>query len=142
MKAVPIWVKAIAVYYLGMAIYAVHAILLILWDLFMNALTPNTHMIPVAPNAAAQYVNSPFFIIGLFGGGIIFGVFFSSLGIGLWNGKKWARIISILLAGLGVLLAVWTLTNGGILSGGITLILNSIVGAYLLLNKDVKAAFK
>ena len=142
MKAVPIWVKAIAVYYLGMAIYAVHAILLILWTLFMSALTPNMHMGLVVPNAASQYTNSHFFIIGLFAAGIFVGVFFSSLGIGLWNGKKWARIISILLAGLGVLIAIWTLTSGGILSGGITFVLNSIVGAYLLLNKDVKAAFK
>jgi len=108
----------------------------------MVTLLPSGDTVPAFSHPFANYVNWEFFILGLFAAGVIFGVFFSSLGIGLWNGKKWARVISILLTGLGVFLGTWTLTTGGIISGGITLILNAIIGAYLLLNKDVKAAFK
>ena len=63
------------------------------------------------------------------------------IGISLYKGKNWARILYIIFMGFGVLSAVLGLVRNepGVLFG---LIINLAVGGYLLLNKNVKAAFK
>jgi hypothetical protein len=90
-------------------------------------------------------------LLGLFGGGlfvvgaiIMIGLaaldFF--VGLGLWKGQQWARIVAIIFAALGALSALVSLVQGNIGGGGIVgLIIHGLIGGYLLLNSSVKMAF-
>jgi uncharacterized membrane protein (DUF2068 family) len=58
------------------------------------------------------------------------------LGVGLWKGKNWARILGVVLAAINII--------GGLIMlpfGIVGIILHGLIGAYLLFNAKVKAAF-
>lgn len=59
------------------------------------------------------------------------------IGVGLWNGKRWARIWVIIFCALGILSAI---INGILVNLG-SLIINLAIGLYFYLDKDVKKAF-
>jgi len=81
---------------------------------------------------------------GLFvAGGIVmiaFGVLGFFIGRGLWNTRNWARILVIVFSALGVLSGLLTII-GGDFSGILGLIINGLIGGYLLFNDAVKKAF-
>lgn len=62
------------------------------------------------------------------------------VGRGLWKGQKWARIISIIFAILGVLSAIVNLVQGNF-GSIVSLVISGLIGGYLLFSKKVKEAF-
>jgi uncharacterized membrane protein (DUF2068 family) len=60
---------------------------------------------------------------------------------GLWKAKSWARITAIILSILGVIFAIIGMVGGEIGSNILGLILNGLIGAYLLFSEEVKKAF-
>lgn len=65
---------------------------------------------------------------------------------GLWKGKKWARIVAIILAALGIINSITNLGGGTIIGvliwNLIFLVIQLVIGGYLLFGKKVKAVFK
>jgi hypothetical protein len=76
--------------------------------------------------------------------GIIFlalAVLFFFVGKDLWRGRNWARVTVLVLSALGILSGLYAIALGDLTS--ITgLVINLIIGGYLLLNRSVKAAFR
>jgi len=62
------------------------------------------------------------------------------LSYGLWTGKGWAWTISLILAGLGIILSLVTLILRGGVGGVIALILDAVI-IYYLTRVNVKAFF-
>ena len=82
----------------------------------------------------------PFLIIG---GIVLVGLAVLSffVGRGLWKGQKWSRIVAIIFAALGVLLAIVGMIQGNIASNIISLGVSAAMGGYLMFSGDVKTAF-
>jgi RsiW-degrading membrane proteinase PrsW (M82 family) len=77
-------------------------------------------------------------------GGIIMiglGVLFFFVGRGLWKAKSWARIVVLIFVGLGILMSVISMIQGGIINNIPGLVIPSVIGGYLLFSKSVKKAF-
>jgi hypothetical protein len=81
---------------------------------------------------------------------IILGIIVIGIGVlayftakGLWHGKAWARILAIVIAACGAVIAIASLIFMGRAPGQnvVSLIFHGIIGGYLLFNKKVKAAF-
>lgn len=64
------------------------------------------------------------------------------IGRGLWKGQNWARIVSIICAFLGVLFSIGLLFTQGGLSWIVSLVINGLIGSYLLFSQVVKTAFE
>ena len=71
---------------------------------------------------------------------IVISVFLFFVGRGLWKGKKWARNAAIVMSVLGIFLGLKSLINGNFLIL-ITLVINGVIGAYLIFSNEVKSAF-
>jgi hypothetical protein len=94
------------------------------------------------------------FGLGAFGGAfaaifIVFGVIILAfavlyffVGRGLWGARNWARIVAIVLAILGILSAISGIIQVKMLLSNIVgLVINGLIGGYLLFSKSVKEAF-
>ncbi|MCH7770569.1 MAG: hypothetical protein IIA49_06070 [Bacteroidetes bacterium] len=57
------------------------------------------------------------------------------------EGKNWARITQIILAGIAIIYAIWLLIQLKFFSGIFQIIVNGLIGGYLLLSSRVKEAF-
>lgn len=133
-KQMPTGVKVIAVLnYIGAGLLALLAIVSLFGAGMMSSLLENE-----------------FGLLGMLGGGIFivfaiillaFAILSFFIGRGLWIGQQWARIISIVFAGLGVLFALIAIIGGEIIGNLFSLVVNGIIGGYLFFNKEVKAAF-
>jgi len=129
-QPMPVGVKIISVlYYIGAALELLLAI-----ALFIGAGT----------------IASKIPLIGALGSGlfIIIGVVFIGLAVlsffvgrGLWKGQKWARIVAIIFAVIGVLFALLGMVQGQFVSNIFSLVISAVIGGYLMFSKDVKAAF-
>jgi len=73
---------------------------------------------------------------------ILFAVLTFFIGRGLWKRQKWARIVAIILAILSFIGAIMGMVQGMIVQNLFSLVVNLVIGAYLLFSKSVKAAFK
>jgi hypothetical protein len=62
------------------------------------------------------------------------------LAYGLWSGRGWAWILSLILAALGILFSLISLVFRGGVGGAITLIIDAII-IYYLTRPNVKAFF-
>lgn len=62
---------------------------------------------------------------------VIIGLLYFGLAWGLWNGKGWAWTVSLILAGLGIIISLISLLGGGF-GSLIVLILDAIIIYYLL----------
>ena len=82
----------------------------------------------------------PFLIIGAI---VLVGLAVLSffVGRGLWKGQKWSRIVAIVFAVIGLLLAILGMVQGQIASNIISLVITAAIGGYLLFSSEVKAAF-
>ena len=70
------------------------------------------------------------------------GVLSIFIGRGLWKGKNWARVVTIIFSIMGVLMVIiYIVMGGGILTNIVTLLYSAVVGGYLLFSKKVKLAF-
>jgi hypothetical protein len=130
-KQVPTGVKIISVlYYIGAVASLLFGILMIVGAGALGALIEN---IPFAALFGGLFVVLGIVMIAL-------AVLSFFIGRGLWKGQKWARIIVIIFAILGLIGAIFNLINGQ-WSSIISLIINGVIGYYLLFSKSVKAAF-
>ena len=128
-QQVPTGVKVISVlYYIGAVFELIFAILLFVGSGTLKAKVPLLAFL------------GPFLIIG---GIILLGLAVLSffVGWGLWKVKKWARIVAIVFAVLGVLLALIGMFQGQIASNIVGLAISVAIGGYLLFSSDVKTAF-
>ena len=71
------------------------------------------------------------------------GIIFLALGVvmayGLWNGKRWAWTITLILSGIGIILGVISIAAGNI--GSIVSIIIQAVVIYYLYRPSVKVFF-
>ena len=126
---VPIGVKIISVlYYIGAVFELIFGILL-----FVGAGALKTKIPFLA-------VLGPFLIIG---GIVLVGLAVLSffVGMGLWKGQKWSRIVAIIFTALGVLLSIVGMVQGNIASNIFSLVVSAAIGGYLLFSSGVKTAF-
>jgi uncharacterized membrane protein (DUF2068 family) len=90
-------------------------------------------------------------IISLVGGLILLivlvGFIFLALGIaylvmayGLWKGKGWAWSISLILAGIGVIMGIVYIIQDNLAGGIVSIIINGVI-IYYLFRPNVKAFF-
>jgi len=127
-KNVPTLVKVIAIlHYIGAALLLSFGIFIIVSLSFLVSLFPILAMF-----SAFAIV----FGIGFIGISILF--FF--IGRGLWKGKNWARIVAIVLYGLGIISSIYFLVYGNF-SSIINLVIVTLIFGYLLFSKKVKEAF-
>ena len=84
-------------------------------------------------------------VLGVFVG--IIGVIFIVLGVveffvarGLWKGQNWARVITIIFSIFGLIFGLISLVGGG-LFGIIEIVIDLIIGGYLIFNNNVKVFF-
>jgi len=132
-KIVPTGVKIISVLsYIGAVILFISGIALLIGAGFVGSLLAAIPLIETL--GAGLFVAGGIIMIG-------FGVLFFFIGRGLWKGRRWARIVVIVFAFLGVLMSIISMIMGGILTGIPSIIIDLAIGLYLLLNSSVKKAF-
>jgi len=130
---VPAGVKVISVlYYIG-AVFAVIFGLLFLFGAGMISSFISQIPLLVAPGT------SVFIVTGIIM--IAIGVLSFFVGRDLWKARKWARIVAIIFAALGVLIGVISMIQGNITSNIVGLVINLVIGGYLLISSNVKQAF-
>jgi hypothetical protein len=80
-------------------------------------------------------------ILGIILGGIfvIIGISYFVVAYGLWNGRRWAWILTVLISALGIVIGLASIIIG---TGGsiLYIIVNAII-IYYLFKPDVKAYF-
>ena len=129
-SGVPTGVKVISVlYYIGAALLVIGGILFMFGAGFLSSVL----------GAFASLGTGLFVVLGIVL--LLFGVLYFFVGRGLWKARNWARIVAIILSVLGLLGAISSLVQGRIGNGIVNLLFNAIVGGYLLLSSQVKAAF-
>lgn len=77
-------------------------------------------------------------------GGLIlvaFGIVILFVGRGLWKGKSWARTVAIIFAGIGILFSIFAMIAGDISGNLPNVVINGVIGGYLLFNQKVKDFF-
>ena len=67
---------------------------------------------------------------------------FVALGVGLWRMKGWARIVSLIVYGLNVVLGVMSIFDRGYFNGGVFTFLIPVAIVIYLLLPNVAAAFR
>jgi|SRR3989344_149147 len=131
--SVPTGVKIISVlYYIGAVFGLLFGILFIVGAGFIGSIASQIPLIGA--------LGAGLFIVG----GIImivFGILGFFIGRGLWKGRNWARIVAIIFACLGILIAIISMIQGSIISNIFSLVINGIIGGYLLFSSKVKEAF-
>ncbi len=82
------------------------------------------------------------------GAAVIFGIMFLALGVvdffiarGLWKGQNWARILLLIFMAIGILYSIGMLFIREILTSLINIVIDGLIGWYLLFNKNVKKFF-
>ena len=132
-KVVPTGVKVISVlHYIGAVFGLIFGILLLAGASFIGA--------SVTEFPLFNALGSALFIVG----GIILiamGVLAFFIGRGLWNAKPWARIITIIFSVIGLISAIFSMASGEVAENIFNLILNGVIGGYLIFSTKVKNAF-
>ena len=82
---------------------------------------------------------SMFVILGIFM--IVVGLITFFLARGLWKLKQWARVVTIILLIISILLAIFSIATTGVLGGISNLVFNLVVVGSLLFSSKVKSAF-
>lgn len=132
MKEVPTGVKIIAVLnYIGAVFLLIAGIAFIFGA---GAMASVLAVIPFLASIGASF----FIVIAIIM--IALAVLSFFIGRGLWKGQNWARIVSIVFAIIGVLSGLISLIQGSF-GSIVSLIIEGVIGGYLLFSKDVKEAF-
>jgi uncharacterized membrane protein (DUF2068 family) len=132
--SVPTGVKVISVlYYIGAALSVILAILAFVASAFIGTLLEAAGI----PGMAALGAGVAIFVGVLMLAIAVLGFF---VGRGLWNARNWARIVAIILAVIGFILAVISLVQGQF-GNIVSLVVNGVIGGYLWFSSSVKSAF-
>ena len=132
-KEIPVGVKIIAILYFIGAILSLFAGI----GMFIGAgpMSAIPLGIPgLTAMGAGLFIGLGLLMIGL----AVLGFF---VGLGLWKGQAWARIVAIILAILGIISAIISMIGGNVAANIVGLIINLVVGAYLIMNNEVKKVF-
>jgi hypothetical protein len=128
----PLGVKIIAI------LYMVGAVLTALLGILLMFASPiiSTFLTAFAPNAAALVAlgAAALVVMGIIT--VIIGIVGVFIGLALWRGKNWARIVVIVLAALGVISGLTSLPMG---IGGA--VINGVIVWYLAFYKPAVKAF-
>ena len=95
-------------------------------------------MLNQVPELAALGAGFFMLIGGFF---MAFGIVYLLLGYGLWKCKKWARIIVMIIIGLGAIGSLILIVLSSYLMGGFMLLVYAFILWYLIGGKGVKEAF-
>lgn len=136
---IPVGVKIISVFYYIVGILcALFGLMIIL-----SANTIISYLVSTTPELAT--LNSGALVTV----GVIFGILLIGIGIlsffigkGLWKLRKWARIVVIVFSILGVISAIYNMIVGFQIGQIVRLLVDGIIGGYLLFSEEVKRAFK
>jgi hypothetical protein len=140
---VPTGVKVVAVlFYIGTVISALSGIAALIGSLFIGTILQSLPSDIEGGGAISLFGNFTvpgMIIVGLFLIGIAALDFF--IGRGLWRGRQWARILTIILMIIGAMFNLIALASGSFFSGSFGFLIDGAIAGYLLLNNDVKKAF-
>ena len=129
---VPTGVKVISVlYYIGAGFGLLFGLLFLVGSGFIGTIASKISLLGVL--GPGLFIVVGIILIGL---GVL-GIF---IGRGLWKGKNWARIVAVIFAVLGILSELFSVFKGGY-SSLFGLLINLIIGGYLLFNSAIKTAF-
>jgi len=132
-QSVPTGVKVIAVlYYIGAVLGVIFGLLFLVGAGLMGSIANQIPLLGAL--GGALFVVGGIILIGL-------GVLGFFVGRGLWKAKPWARIVAIIFAALGILMAVISMVQGNIASNIFNLVIQLVIGGYLLFSNSVKEAF-
>lgn len=70
---------------------------------------------------------------------LVLGIAYLVMAYGLWNGRRWAWTITLILSGIGIIVAIATIVAGNV-SAVINVIIHAVV-IYYLYRPNVKAFF-
>lgn len=137
-QSVPTGVKIIAVlYYIGTFFGIIFGLLFLVGAGALNSVANKIPSLGVLGTlGAGLFIIGGIIVIGL-------GVLSFFIGRGLWKAKNWARIVAIVFAALGILMSMimMIMMPGSIVSNIFNLVIDLLIGGYLLFSKDVKQAF-
>jgi hypothetical protein len=131
MANVPVGVKVISVLYY---IFAALAVISGIAMFFGAGLVGSIPGLPVAMGTGI------FVLIGIVMLALAVLAFF--IARGLWVAQKWARIVAIILAIIGLISSIMGLFTGVIAANIVWIIIHALIGGYLLFSSQVKAVFK
>ncbi len=133
-KSVPTGAKVISVlYYISAGLYALFGVFLLLGAGVIGAIL--NQLIPLLGMLGMGFLA----VIGIFLIGL--GVLSFFIGRGLWKAQKWARILAIIFAILGILGNVLSLLSGITVSLIVMSAVNLFIAGYLLFSSSVREAF-
>jgi glucan phosphoethanolaminetransferase (alkaline phosphatase superfamily) len=133
-KKVPLGVKIISVVvYVSSALLLFDALAYIFYGITGEGLSSD-----VTIGRAALFMAAVIFIV--------LAVFAFFVARGLWKGRNWTRIVTIVLSVFEVVIIIVTFFYGGlgtldIVLNSLSLVVNGLIGGYLAFNKNVKKAF-
>jgi hypothetical protein len=78
-------------------------------------------------------------VIGIGIGFVILGIAYFVMAYGLWNGRRWAWTITLIISGIGVIVGIGSIIIGNF-GSIISIIINSVI-IYYLYRPDVKMFF-
>lgn len=129
---VPTGVKIISVlYYIGAGLSILFGLLFLVGAGFMGILASQIPLLGLL--GSGLFVVVGIVVIGL-------GVLSIFIGRGLWKGKNWARIVAIIFSVLGILSGLYSIVKGSY-SSLLGMVINLVIGGYLMFNSAVKSAF-
>lgn len=131
-KKAPVGVQIISViYYISAALCALFGLLMIFGA---------NYIVSVFSQIGFTFSPVVFIVFGVIFIGVAILSFF--VGRGLWKLKLWAKVLAIIFACLGILVAICYMIKGFTFMQLIILIIDAVIGAYLIFSKEVKTAFK
>lgn len=148
-KNIPLGLKILVILdYIGSALAILGGIVFILFSFFADSIFQSQEVIQELANKGISAEEMQVAISNLPTLMITFGILFLIVGIinifiarGLWKGKNWARIITLIFSSLGIVMGLLNLFMGNFISL-VGLIINGIVAWYLGFNKNIKNYFE
>ena len=132
-QSIPTGVKVIAVlYYIGAVFGIIFGLLFLVGAGMMGSIANQIPLLGAL--GAGLFVVGGIIMIGL-------GVLGFFVGRGLWKARPWARIVAIIFATLGILMAVISMIQGNIAGNIFGLVIQLVICGYLLFSNNVKQAF-
>ncbi|MFA5953509.1 MAG: DUF2127 domain-containing protein [Candidatus Pacearchaeota archaeon] len=129
-KYIPVGVKVISIlYYIGVVGLVALAILSFIGTKAIGLIMPVPELLTSSILIVMGIIFLAFAVLSFF------------IGYGLWKSQKWARIVAIIFAIIGVIMYIISLVGQFTVSPLIMLIIDSAIAGYLLFAKEVKKAF-
>ena len=123
-------------------LYYISAVLCVLLGLLLviGANTIVSFLVSSAPELESIITGGVIIAMGIIFIAVSVLAFF--VGRGLWKLKPWARILAIILAAIWLIYTVYAMIRSFAFMQIINIIINLVVGGYLLFGEEVKEAFR